>query len=674
MTGIPSFEALASLSVTGDTSHVTVRLVDGNATSIVAARVASHWDVTAEVTANGGGIAKLVAGKWDELVLDAKNAGTVAAVGNVPGNVFGDFNGEIVLHGKPGFTGVALGALKVNRDMQDSNVLAENGSIGTIAVGHSMTNVNLRALGAAGAITAITAGEWISPGNSTNNLVSRNIGSLTITGAPGAAPGGFLAGDFRRVNVLAFLNGGTNPAIGALSVAGNYFFTSDFRGFLRADNGINTFKVGRSLGDGVSNGQNAFNGNITLLNSSAVSDVPGRIGSLTVGQWLGINVAAKTLGAVKALGFATPESPQGGFHSGAIIAGNIALSGATNSPLTPHVSLDSLTSNSFGINLLAPFGITSMVIANDISGATINTDNPPAGTAGRIGTLQAAFFENTQVRAASIGTLKAVSAIGNSGEFTNSDITVTGFTGLATAPVAIGTISISGNMRQSTVNVPFSITNFAVGRDAVVSEIAAGFAANSGIAMLSVGRFGSTLTARSIGTFSARNGIVNSLITLTGNNAGVALGNFITPSRVNSSTFNITGGNVRSFIVGEFSSSRLLIGFHMPSPGDIGDLTDASNWLSGSTFTLGIFKTTGLFDPTNVPSTASFRDSYVVAQRLGTIALAGLDPDVSKFGTSFRFGIAFRASRGSGPIIKVNGLNKIVGFAVGDFIYEGLDE
>ena len=33
--------------------------------------------------------------------------------------------------------------------------------------------------------------------------------------------------------------------------------------------------------------------------------------------------------------------------------------------------------------------------------------------------------------------------------------------------------------------------------------------------------------------------------------------------------------------------------FHMPSPGNISTAPTAANWLSGSTFTLGTFKTTG---------------------------------------------------------------------------------
>ena len=289
VTGVPSFEALASLSVAGDSDNVTVHLFDGNATSIAVARTASHWKVTADVTPRGGAIAKLVAGAWDELTLDAKTAGTIAAVGNVAGALFGDFSGGVVLHGSPGFSGVALGALNASHNMPDTSVLVENGSITAIAVGRSMGDVDIRAIGTAGAIKSITAAEWIAPDDS-DNLVARNIGTLKITGAPLTAPGGFLAGDFTKVNVLTFLNGGTTPALATLNVAGNYLFAFD--GLLRADNGIATFKVNRQVGPF---GSLLGRAEVSLLNSSATSDVPGRIASLTIGQWLGINIAAKTL-------------------------------------------------------------------------------------------------------------------------------------------------------------------------------------------------------------------------------------------------------------------------------------------------------------------------------------------------------------------------------------------
>ena len=150
------------------------------------------------------------------------------------------------------------------------------------------------------------------------------------------------------------------------------------------------------------------------------------------------------------------------------------------------------------------------------------------------------------------------------------------------------------------------------------------------------------------------------------------MGNFTALGAVFLSTFNITGGNVTSFITAAFIGSRLLVGFPMLKPGDIGvSPLPGTNWLSGSSFTLGTFKTTGLFDPANVSATASFRDSYVVAQRLGTIVIAGLDPDVPNNSTSFHFGIACRLSAGNGPTIKVNGVTVSGGF-IGDFLYTGL--
>lgn len=660
--GVPSFEAISSLSVAGDSSNVTIHLLDGNATSMAALRVAESWTVAADVTPHGGAIGKLTAAAFDNLVIDAKSAGAIAAVGNASANLPGNFNGSVVLHGTPGFTGVSLGALKVTNNLQDSTILVENGSIGTITVGRSVGGVDIRAVGAAGAINSITAPEWIA--SVSDNLVARNIGTLSITGAPMTAPGGFLVGDFTKVNVVTFLSGGTTPAIGSLTIAGNYNFATD--GFLRADNGITTFKVGRAVV-----GDDAGRPVVALLNSSTLSDVPGRIANLTVGTWLSVDIAAKTLGAVKAVGFAKPEIPEQIFTQGFFGGSGISLFGVTSALLTPHVGLDSLTAKDVvNVNLLAPFGITSLVMTGIFDANTLNTDNPPAGTAGRIGTLQALAIGNNFIRAVSIGTLRQTSSALS---FHTTDVTVTGFTGPATAPVAIGTLAIAGRIEPSTFNVPHSITNLVVGGSLVGSELAVGFADNSRIANLSVGQFRSNLTARNIGVFTVTGDVTSALITLTGNNAGVALGSFTATGPVTSSTFNVTGGNVTSFIVGAFISSRLLVGVHLPSPGDIGHATGQSDWLGGSAFTLGTFRTTGLFDPNNIAATASYRDSFVVAQKLGTIAIAGLDPNVPFFSTSVRFGIAFRASRGAGPLIKVNGLDKPIEFTVGDFLYTELN-
>lgn len=665
--GVPSFEALANLSVAGNSSDVTLRFLDGNATSIAVARNADHWNVTANVAPNGGAVVKLVAGAWDELTLDAKSAGTIATVGNVAANLFGDFSGEIVLHGTPGFSGVTLGALKVSRNMSDSSVRVENGGIGSISVTHSMADVNVGALGAAGAINSITAGEWTSPLDDNRDLVARNIGTLTITGAPQIAPGGFLAGDFNSVNVLAFLKSGNAPAIGALSVAGDYLFAQD--GFLRADNGITTLKVNRRVTQ-----RNFALSVISLLNSSPFSDVPGRIRTLTFGSWSGVDITAKTLGAVKGTGFFTPENPGLGFTAGDLTA-EIDLFGATSAPLVPHVGLDSLNVNTMRSNLSAPFGITSLV-AISITESHINTDNPVTGTAGRIGLLQAADIgDKTVIRAVTVGALTTVPnfAAGFTGDFDGVDLTVTGFIGPATAPVAVGTIAIAGSVFAGTINVPRSIKSLAIAGTASGLDVAAGFAANSSIGVLSLGSAAvSTFTSRAIGTMNVTNSFNTNVVTLTGNLAGVALGSFTSPGKVVGTTFNVTGGNVASFITGAFVSSQLFVGVHLPSPGDF-TLANQSSWLSGSAFTLGTFKTTAVFDPANVSATASFRDSFVVAQKLGTIAISGLDPIVPKFSISFLFGIGFRGSKGAGPTITVNGLAKPVGFTVGNFIYADLD-
>src|SRR5205823_2262006 len=103
------------------------------------------------------------------------------------------------------------------RNLTTSQVLVENGGVMKIAVGRSINNSDIRITGSAGVLGSLTAAEWIAGGNS-DDLVAKNIGSLTIKGAPSldtAPSASFLPGDFSKVNVRTFLNAGVGPAIGS---------------------------------------------------------------------------------------------------------------------------------------------------------------------------------------------------------------------------------------------------------------------------------------------------------------------------------------------------------------------------------------------------------------------------------------------------------------------------
>ena len=112
-----------------------------------------------------------------------------------------------------------------------------------------------------------------------------------------------------------------------------------------------------------------------------------------------------------------------------------------------------------------------------------------------------------------------------------------------------------------------------------------------------------------------------------------------------------------SFIVGGMFGSHLLVGVHLPAQNNILATTGATNWdapLAGVLYKLFSFKTTGLFGANDVPDTANFRDSFIVAQRLGTMAITGLDTTIPTSSASFSFGVGFRGSVGAGPKITVS--------------------
>src|SRR5262249_31094361 len=127
----------------------------------------------------------------------------------------------------------------------------------------------------------------------------------------------------------------------------------------------------------------------------------------------------------------------------------------------------------------------------------------------------------------------------------------------------------------------------------------------------------------------------------------------------NNSTFNVAAGNVNSFNVGRMIGSRLQIGAHPPALGNLLATATAANWntpAAGFTFKLVSFKTTGIFDPTDVADSANFRDSFIVAQQLGTVTITGLDTTLPTTSATFRFGVGFRASAvvGAAPKITVS--------------------
>jgi hypothetical protein len=110
---------------------------------------------------------------------------------------------------------------------------------------------------------------------------------------------------------------------------------------------------------------------------------------------------------------------------------------------------------------------------------------------------------------------------------------------------------------------------------------------------------------------------------------------------------------------------------------DLSDATDAAynqnpqNW--EGTFTLGSFTTTAPFNANDVTGSAGFQGSDVVAGRVTTVTLSGLDPNNPMLGlTPETFAVGYRTSGGPAGTLTVEAVTEPSGFVNGSFHYFGL--
>jgi hypothetical protein len=269
------------------------------------------------------------------------------------------------------------------------------------------------------------------------------------------------------------------------------------------------------------------------------------------------------------------------------------------------------------------------------------------------------------ITAPTIGTITTTAANGLGGDFL-ADLTLNG--GSATA-MALAAVNVAGNL-SGDWDINGKVGSVIVKRSAFFWDVGTGVGSLGGInkivvtggvgvsaidsigrlAAITAGRWTDTnVTAASIGTIKL---VSNASLGVSGNwsvsdltvtsfvNPGrVALKSFSAMGTVSNSTFDIQAGNVTSFVVGKFLSSKLYIGL---SAG--GSLTTGT--FGGNNFKLGTFKTTAVpFDPPNVDSpTAAFDDSEVCAARFGAVRLSSVETD---FGDVFGLRVATAAGAGS---------------------------
>jgi len=676
--------ALGTLAAAGSLDSASIDALNGNIGTITVGRRINGGNLTVAVGATVGSIISVTAGDILNWTVDAKSLGTLKTTGNLSATLFGDIVGvNFTLHGLTGSTAVALGSLSTPGSINNSILDIQNGNVGTVSALQKFEHSTLSLDdGSTGNLTSITAGIW-----QTANLIAKTVGSLTVTGVPQAFPrNGFLAGDMTASTIDVY---GTNTlndlsskqaglaSLGTFKVAGNVS-NGDF---ITAVHGIGTFTVGR----GVSGSE------IVVDDASSAAPV-GLIATLTAGSFSSVTLTANALGKVSIVGYNLPAISS----SSSSVPGDVTNSTIVVSGLTPTVSVTSFTvSHDFANSTLTALGnIAALTIKGTLGSTTgsptiILTDNPLVPAQGAITALTAGEIVNTTIQVGG-STSSAVSAVGNLafgllGNITGS--TITDDNTSASTP-ALSTLSAAGNFSNDHVNVPGQLLTFKVAgavteTQANKAEFAAGYASGK-VGSITVGQWNSVdLTSFSVGSFSvtgnktaALGGTVsNSFFDIFGNLAGVGLGTFSATAAVTNSTFNVEHGNVTSFIVSQFLGSNLLAGVFLPV---LGDITKGTPVWDATNRSIGTFKTTGVFNVGDVPDSASFADSIVVAANLGAITLSGVNPTINPLtdSSALTFGVAFRSSTGTQGTVIVNGTtlspSSVTAALLPDFFYLGL--
>lgn len=657
-TGNAGGVALKSLSIAGDLIIGTLYLLDGDATSITVGRSVNGANFMASDINKHGNLKAVSAASWQTLSIDARSIGTLKATGNLAAGLFGNFtSASVTVRGNNG--GIGLATFDAQGAVLGASFAIQHGNLTTFKAGRALDSVSISLPDAAfGNLGTIQAGEWA------NNVtvLAKTIGTLASVGAAAVNPASpLLTGGMSGDTITAYLNTGTAPAIGKLSVKGDF---DDVR--VNAEHGLGSLTVGRSVtGGSIIVADDALAGALNV----------GRVATLTAGAWNGSSIVANTLGTVKITGATQPDSPSGIFFlAGDVATGTFVAQGATPS----KTGIDSFTiARHFQSNSVvsAPSGIKTLAIGGAFTNGSVLADQAANPAAGALGTLTVGEMAGgALVRAGSIGTLKVTGsvALGLLGNINASAIYVTSGATVAGAPQAIGMLTVAGDFHNSLLDAAATVVKIdiagQVSDTAANTRIQAGYAAGSKLGSFtaaSLGVAGSTFTtdvvAQSIGTFTlkgnAARGIAgaanHAFIDILGNAGGIGLGTFSATGTATDSLFRVSDGDVTSFTVQRLVSSDVLVGFRIGKEGDITNAPAAAQW-TATNHKLGTFKTTAPFDPADVDDSASFVDSNVIAGILGSITISGVHTASL---ASTAYGIAFRTSAGAAAAgtVKING-------------------
>ncbi len=684
--------AVSSITVNGDLgiSNVftpdTLLFLNGNVGSITVLRQVDDVFIDAVSTASGGAITSITAGQWPGSNLTAKSVGTWKITGNLAAQMLGDFTSSTVtLTGVAGSTTATLGTFSTTHDVISNSFTIVNGSVTGFFVGS--TSATAAAVGSlqdtditlesatAGNLGAITAGEWQS-----SDVTAETIGTAKVWGRPAtAASTSALKGDILDSDILAFAASGTTPGIGTFSVAGQ-LAASTGGDYVISNNGITSFTVGRNVGSSAT----------TFQVSADLNGGTGGIGTLTAGSWTHADLAAAFLGTVNITGFTTVEQFTG-FVNGDVTNSQFIVNGKNSA--TPNQGIASMTIkgqlNTDFFN--APAGIGTLAVTGAVTNVFLDVANALTTASGALTTFTAGNIGHLTLDANTAGTIQTTGSLplGLNGDMTFMTLAISGFTGLATAPVGLGTPSVAGNLQNVTVQIKDGIgTKLNVAQklsNATIAVAYDGTNTNANVKALTVGNWSeATLVADSVTAFSIVGNanfdlagrLSYSKINLLGALAGVALGTFSATGSVTGATFQVSGGNVTTFTSAYFYYSNLYVGYRIMDQNDpLNDLTNnqtATNWESATSLTLGTFKTTAVVNPADLPDSAGFQASNVIADKLGATTFSGLlgTPTGSPLAS---FVLGFRSSvAGASGTLTVTGATKTVGFTSNKFEYIGL--
>jgi hypothetical protein len=369
--------------------------------------------------------------------LEALAFGTIAITG-AKGLDNGNFIANLTATGNIAKTG-ALGAMTVAGNLGSATApitfLFANGNVGTISASATVNSVTIDAAvtPTSGAITGITAGEWLN-----SNVTAASVGTWKVTGNLTA----HLLGNFATSVVTLTGTGGTTPTLGAVSIAGNLNDT--------------TFDIVTGGATGITAGGTLDNVVLELQSAN------GTLGSIVAGNWQSDTVTAASIGTVKSTGrnAAAAATPA--------LVGNIANSTITAfaGGIGTFLAAGNLTAAGDG------YLLTNGTIGSFTVGRAVNTFEVATnlnGGNGGIVSLAAGQWLSTDLATFALGSV-AIKGFTSpdllpgftAGDFSNSDVVVTGSATSKGATTGISSFAVGNNCNGNFFNVPFGIGSFTV--------------------------------------------------------------------------------------------------------------------------------------------------------------------------------------------------------------------